>query len=250
MSVTGERINWILLINAVVGNFLAGLSARIFSISLPSLANGLGTDILGISWALISFHLASISLSIVFGRLGDIYGRRTIYLMGFIIMTTGTFLCGVSQNLIQLILFRFLQGVGAAMTQSVGRALAMEAIPKGSEGKGQGFMTMAFHSGFFVGPPIGGFIVENFSWRGIFFFLVPLGLMGIALGSIVSKGSSELRPVGRRPSVDYQGAALLIALTVMLTLLLDRKAGDFVGLTHKGFLALVFAGTLWRFFGS
>ncbi|MGH7771244.1 MAG: hypothetical protein ACREQA_03325 [Candidatus Binatia bacterium] len=68
------RTDWLLLISAILGQFLAGLSARIFMISLPSVANGLGTDILGIAWALISFQLAGISLSIVFGRLGDIYG--------------------------------------------------------------------------------------------------------------------------------------------------------------------------------
>ncbi len=167
--------------------------------------------------------------------------------MGFIVMTGGALLCGISHNVLQLIVFRFLQGVGAAMTQSVGRALAMEAIPKGSEGKAQGFMTMAFHSGFFVGPPLGGFIVEYISWRWIFFFLVPLGLVGVALSTIGSKGSSGLGTGGRRPSVDYQGAALLIALTVMLTLLLDRKAGNMVGITHRGLLTLVFAGTIWRF---
>src|SRR3989304_6696951 len=162
------RNDWLLLINAMVGNFLGGLSARIFLISLPTVAIGLGTDILGISWALISFQLAGVSLSIVFGRLGDIYGRNTIYALGLIILTAGSFLCGGSQNALQLIIFRFLQGVGAAMTQSAGRALAMDAMPAGSEGKAQGIMTMAFHSGFFVGPPLGGLIIDYIHWRGIF----------------------------------------------------------------------------------
>jgi len=77
MDSTKKNINWVLLGIATLGNFLAGLLQRIFMISLPTVANGLNTDILGISWALISFQLAAISLSVVFGRLGDIYGRRT-----------------------------------------------------------------------------------------------------------------------------------------------------------------------------
>lgn len=240
-------MDWFLLINTMLGSFLSGLSARIFMISLPSVANGLGSDILGIAWALISFQLAGVSLSIVFGRLGDIYGRNTIYGLGFIILTASSFLCGASQNALQLIVFRFLQGVGAAMTQSAGRALAMDAMPAGFEGKAQGIMTMAFHSGFFVGPPLGGLIIDYIHWRGIFFLIAFFGLVGIALSTIRSK--KELKPAftASRPSIDYLGAGLLISLTMLLTLLLDRKAAEAVGLGQKGFLAIVFAGTLWGF---
>ena len=157
---TEPGTDWLLLINAMLGNFVAGLSTRIFMISLPTLAAGLGSDILGIAWALISYQLAGVSLSVVFGRLGDIYGRQKIYALGFVTVTASSFLCGVSQNVLQLIVFRFLHGVGAAMNQSAGRALAMDAVPEGRAGKAQGFMTMAFHSGFFLGPPLGGFLID------------------------------------------------------------------------------------------
>jgi MFS family permease len=242
-----QRVHWLLLINAMLGQFLAGLSSRIFMISLPSVANGLQSDILGIAWALISYQFAGVSLALVFGRLGDIYGRQTIYSLGFIILTVSSFLCGISQNVLQLILFRFLQGVGGAMTQSAGRALAMDAMPEGSEGKTQGFMTMAFHSGFFIGPPVGGLIIEYVHWRGVFFFLVPIGLVGIALSTKRSNVRSRSPASALRPSVDYLGAGLLILLTVMLALLLDRKAAELVGLGQQGFLTLVFAGVLWGF---
>ncbi len=230
----------------MLGNFLAGLSGRIFMISLPSVAHDLGTDILGISWALISFQLASISLSIVFGRLGDIYGRGAIYGLGFILLTVSSFLCGISLNILQLTVFRFLQGVGGAMTQSTARALAMEAMPEGSAGKAQGIMTAAFHSGFLVGPPLGGLIIEYISWRGIFFFLVPIGLTGIALTFRRVRSGLAMASAERRRSVDYVGAVLLIVLMVLLTLLLDRKAAEVIGV-RRGLLALAFAGTLWGF---
>jgi EmrB/QacA subfamily drug resistance transporter len=242
-----KGINWLLLINAILGRFLSGLSARIFMISLPSMANGLGTDILGISWALISFQLASASLSIVFGRLGDIYGRRTIYGLGFIVLTVSSFLCGISQNVLQLIVFRFLQGVGGAMTESASRALALDAMPDGYEGKAQGVMTAAFHFGFFVGPPLGGFIIDYIHWRGVFFFIVPIGLAGIVLSTMVFKGSSDPAALERRLSVDYLGAVLLILLMGMLALLLDRKALEVFGVEDKSFLTIAFAGTLWGF---
>ncbi len=240
-------IDLLLLSNAMLGRFLSGLSARIFMISLPSMANGLGTDILGISWALISFQLASASLAIVFGRVGDIYGRRTVYSLGFAILVVSSFLCGVSQNVLQLIVYRFIQGVGGAMIESASRALAMDAMGEGQEGKAQGIMTAAFHCGFFVGPPLGGLIIDYIHWRGVFFFIIPIGLIGLALSYMGSKARSDPAFAQRRLSIDYPGAVLLILLVGMLTLLLDTRAAQAFGVGNKSFLTVAFAGTLWGF---
>jgi len=240
------RTDWLLLVNAMVGNFLSGLSARIFQISLPTVANGLGTDILGISWAMISYQLAGISLSILFGRLGDLYGRHVIYGLGFVVMTVSAFLCGLAGNVFQLIVFRFLQGVGGAMSQSAARVLGMEAMPEGSEGKANGLMTMAFHSGFLVGPPVGGLLIDYIGWRWTFFLLVPIGLIGIVLTVMRLRGSQARETRGRLPSVDYVGAGLFIVCMVMLPLLLDRRSAELVGLGQRGAL-MAFAGTFLGF---
>jgi MFS family permease len=154
------RTNWLLLINAALGNFLAGTSSRIFSVSLPTVANSLETTIVGISWAVIAYQISQISLSLIFGRIGDLYGRHTLFGTGLVVSSIGALLCGLSQNVGQLIAFRLFQGVGASMTQSQGRALAMEALPKESAGRAQGFMTTAFHSGVLIGPSIGGLLID------------------------------------------------------------------------------------------
>ena len=206
------RAQRLVLANAMLGNFLSGLSTRTFLIGLPTVAYGLGTDILGISWALIAFQLASVSLSIVFGRLGDIYGRQRIYGLGFLTITVSAVLCGLAHNIVQLVAFRILQGVGSAMTQSAARALAVDAMPEGSVGKAQGLMTMAFHCGFLVGPPLGGFIIDHLSWRWIFFFLVPIGVAGVALTSFrPGERAVSGRAEAHRP-VDYAGALMFVAL--------------------------------------
>src|SRR5712664_4840050 len=164
-----------------MGQFLTGVATRIFTISLPTLASVLNTDILAISWAVIAYQLAGISLSVVFGRLGDIHGRHVIYGLGFGIMTASSLLCGLASSATQLILFRFIQGLGAAMISSATRVLAMEAMPEGSEGRANGYMTMGFHSGLLLGPPLGGLVIDLVSWRWIFFLLVPMGLAGVVL---------------------------------------------------------------------
>lgn len=242
-----SRLPWLLLLNPLLGIFVTGLSARIFMISLPTLAQGLQTDILGVTWALISFQIAGICGSVVFGRLGDIYGHRTIYGLGVILITAGSFLCGVSQNILQMIVFRFLQGLGGAVIQSAGRALALEAVPRGSEGKAQGFMATAHHFGFFLGPPLGGLIIEMIDWRGIFFLVVPAGLAAIILTYRRASVHFEATTPSRRQPVDYLGTFLFVLLTAILTLLLDHKAGQVLGAANRGLLAAVLAGTLWGF---
>lgn len=242
-----ERIQWLFLANAVLGQFLTGLAARSFTISLPTLASALGTDIVGISWALISFQLASISLSLVFGRVGDLYGRSKLCAFGFVILATSSFLCGMAQNVVQLIAFRFLQGIGGAMIQSSARALAMDAVPPGWEGKAQGFMTVAFHTGFFIGPPLGGFLIESIGWRWVFFVMVPIGLTGIILSTLGAKRGLDRKLETNHSSVDYIGAAMLILLSVCLILLVDVKSAELVGIKQPGLLGVIFAGVLLSF---
>ena len=166
-----QRARRLTLINSVIGISIAGISTRVFMISVPTLATALETDILGISWALIVYQMAGIGLGVVCGRLGDIYGHHKMYGFGMAVMAVGSLLCGLSQDVIQLILFRFVQGVGGAMIQSSGRTLAFKAMPVGSEGKAQGLMAMSHQFGFFVGPPLGGLIIDWIHWRGIFFLL-------------------------------------------------------------------------------
>ena len=240
-----DRARKLTLINSVIGISIAGISTRVFMISVPTLATALGTDMLGISWALIVYQMAGIGLGVICGRLGDIYGHHKIYGFGMAVMAVGSLLCGLSQDVLQLILFRFVQGVGGAMIQSSGRTLAFKAMPTGSEGKAQGLMAMSHQFGFFVGPPIGGLIIDLIHWRGIFFLLLLPSLVGMALCFMTG------RPVavspGRDQAIDYRGALLFLGLTVLATLLMDQKIAELLGGSSQALLALMFVVMLWGF---
>ena len=233
------------LINSVIGVAIAGISTRVFMISAPTLATALETDMLGISWALIVYQMAGIALGVICGRLGDIYGHHKSYGFGMAIMAAGSLLCGLAQDVLQLILFRFVQGVGGAMIQSSGRALAFRAMPQGSEGKAQGLMAMSHQFGFFVGPPIGGLIIDWIHWRGIFFFLFVPSLVGAALCFAVGRAAGP--PETRQQAIDYRGALIFFALTIVATLLLDQKVAEFLGGGSQTLLALAFAAGIWGF---
>jgi EmrB/QacA subfamily drug resistance transporter len=229
----------LLLVNAIMGQFISGLATRIFMVSLPTVAAALHADILVVSWALIAYQLAGICLSVVFGRLGDIHGRYAIYGAGFAVMTLSSLLCGVAPTVGWLIVFRLVQGVGSAMIASAARVLAMEALPEGAEGRANGFMTMSFHGGVLLGPPLGGLVIDLLSWRWIFFLLVPIGVAGTALTVARARGRRAV-PLAPVP-VDYLGAALLVVLTVVLTLLVDRPSAEAIGVGHTSVMSVAFA---------
>ena len=242
---TNERVRRLTLVNSIIGISIAGISTRVFIIAVPTLATALGTDILGISWALIVYQMAGIGLGVICGRLGDIYGHHRLYGFGMAVMAVGSLLCGLSQDVFQLILFRFLQGVGGAIIQASGRALGFRAMPEGSEGKAQGLMAMSHQFGFFVGPPIGGLIIDLVHWRGIFFLLFLPSLVGMALCYVT--GRSVAPSAARHQSIDYRGALLFLGLTILATMLMDQKLGEILGGGNRALLAVILVATVWGF---
>lgn len=248
-----SRANALLLGTALLVTFTTGTASRIFAISLPSIATGLHTDMIGISWAFISYQLATAALSLVFGRVGDVYGRLSVYIWGIVLFTASSFLCGLSGDIAQLIVYRALQGIGAAMIQAQGRALAMDASSEETRGRAQGLMTTAHHGGFLLGPGLGGFIIQYVHWRAAFFFLVPLGAAATVLGFTYQRRRDNPdagAPRGERPAIDYLGAVLLVGATLALMGILDRQFMEWLTPAWRvaavaGFAAFG-AGFLWR----
>ena len=238
------RINYLLFSTALLGTFFSGTATRIVSISMPTVAESLKTDLLGVSWALLSYQLSNIGLSIIFGRVSDVWGREKVFSLGFGVFTVSSLLCGFSQSLTQLILARFLQGVGGAMLQSSSRALAAESVPEDLAGRAQGFMTTAHHVGFILGPSIGGIMIDYLSWRWSFFFLVPIGLCGTLLAIAGMRRGAHVTRERKQLTIDYLGAACLVATTTSLVLIFDRRTQQIIGANLKWGLAVLCVGSL------
>jgi MFS family permease len=109
-----SRVNYLLLATALLGTFFSGTATRIVSISMPTVAQSLGTDLLGVSWALLSYQLSNIGLSVIFGRISDLWGREKMFALGFLVFAVSSLLCGFSQTVLQLILARFVSARASA----------------------------------------------------------------------------------------------------------------------------------------
>ena len=183
---------------------LASLDQTIVSTALPTIVGDLG-GIEHLSWVVTSYLLASTVVGPLYGKLGDLYGRKIVLQAAIVIFLVGSALCGLSQNMFQLIVFRALQGLGGGGLIVVTIAAIADVVSPRERGRYQGYFGGVFGVSTVVGPLLGGFFVDNLSWRWIFYVNLPIGL--VALVVIASAFHAPVQRV--RHAVDYLGAALL-----------------------------------------
>ena len=205
-----------ILLVACFGAFLAYLDATIVNVAFPSIRESFpGTSIARLSWVLNAYNIVFAAFLIVFGRLADLLGRRRGFVIGVLVFTVGSALCGLAPSVGLLIAARVLQALGAAMLVPASLALVVEAFPEERRAHAIGLWgaTAAVAAG--LGPPVGGALIEVGSWRWVFLINIPFGAiaMWVARGQLV-----ESRAPGRRTMPDLRGAALLAGFLALLTL--------------------------------
>ncbi len=226
---------WVAAIVVCVGTFLGVVDNSITNIALPTLSNEFGRPADDVVWVALSFIVVSTGLSLTMGRLGDIYGRKMLYVAGFVVLTIATGLSALSGSLEELIGTRILQAIGSAMTMANGAAIITAAFPPSKRGTGLGLIVSTVGAGAMAGPALGGVMIDLIDWRAIFWTRVPLGVVGIFLSwRLLVDGSPDQRPRG----LDIPGALLLFGMLGCLTFGINR--GGSVGWTSS-FMLTTFA---------
>jgi EmrB/QacA subfamily drug resistance transporter len=195
---------------------LASLDQNIVSTALPRIVSDLG-GLAHLSWVVTAFMVTSTASTPLYGKLSDMYGRKSLFFVAIAFFLVGSVLCGAAQTMVQLILFRAVQGLGAGGLMTLAQTTVGDLIEPRERGRYQGLFGAVFAACSVVGPLLGGVITDALSWRWIFYVNLPVGAAAIALIAIGLRHPS--RVVQHR--IDYAGAVWLTTGTVALLLLLS-----------------------------
>lgn len=235
---------WSVLGIVAVGIFMATLDSSIVNISLPSISAYFQVSLNGlIEWVIIAYLVTIASVLLTFGRLADMFGRKLLWMLGLLIFTAGSAMCGAAPTLLLLVIFRAFQGIGGALLMSNSTAMLTRAFPENERGRVLGLNAVVVALGVSAGPTIGGLITSSLSWRWIFYVNVPIGILGLTATWFVLKEPVRLH--AGRQKFDPVGAIVLSVgiIAVMLGLSFGQEAGwsspQIIGLFIVGIALLI-----------
>jgi len=230
----------VILAGVLLSLFLAALDQTIVSTALPAIVRDFnGIDL--VSWVSTGYLLASTAMVPIYGKLSDLYGRKIILLWGIVVFLIGSMLCGIAANMMQLIFYRVLQGIGAAALTSTAFAIPADLFAPSERPRYMGLLGSVFGLSSVIGPFVGGFLTDRLSWHWVFYVNLPLGL--IALGFVWTK-MPQLAS-GLKARIDWLGTILLILAVVpfMLGLTLDKTIHPWGSPLILGLFATAFVAT-------
>ena len=221
---------WYVLVAIAMAIFLGTIDGSIVNVALPTLVEEFDTTFNVAQWVVLAYLLTQATLTLGFGRLGDMIGKKPIFTTGFLVFTIGSVLAGISPTIGFLIGARVVQALGAAMIFALGFAITTEAFPPSERGKALGINGTTVSLGIMAGPIIGGMILEATDWRWIFFVNLPIGIIGTITAI---KFVPNTKPKGKQ-RFDFAGAgAFFVAL---LSLLLALTMGQNLGFSDPTIL--------------
>ena len=210
---------WLIVGVTCIGAFMGQLDASIVQLALPTLGRVFDTSLESVSWVALGYLIAFASFLPIFGQLCEIFGRKLLYLIGFLLFTTASGLCGLAPDLVSLTAFRILQGVGGAMLGANSMSLLIKATDQSRRARALGVFAAAQAIGVSAGPAVGGLLIGTLGWPSVFWLNVPFGVAAVFLGWMVLP-VTELQDPNR--AFDWRGALLLAPALTLVVLVLNQ----------------------------
>jgi len=209
-----QRRIWVIFSGLMLALLIASLDQMVVSTALPTIVGDLG-GLSQLSWVVTGYLLTSTVSTPLWGKLGDLYGRKRLFQASIVLFLLGSALCGLSQNLAELILFRALQGLGGGGIFVLSQAIIADVVPPRQLGRYQGVFGAVFGVSSVAGPLLGGFFVETLSWRWIFYINLPLGAAALLVLALALPATGQ----PGQHTIDYLGTVLLTVAASSLNLL-------------------------------
>ena len=208
---------WFVLANIMIGTFMAVLDATIVNVGLTKMMSAFGTSVDKIEWVLTAYLLVFAVVLPSSGWIADHWGHKRSYLLGLFLFTSGSLFCSLSSNENMLIMFRIIQGAGAGFIMPVGMSIITHEFPPEKRGMALGFWGIASSSSVSLGPLLGGYLIDTFSWHAIFDVNVPIGIFAMLATFVILR---EYKTESAR-SFDFLGFVSMTAFLVFLLLALS-----------------------------
>jgi DHA2 family multidrug resistance protein len=226
LDANSPTYRWMVLVNVMIGTFMAVMDGTIVNVALPKLMATFGVSSDKISWVVTAYMIVSSIMLPSSGWLADTFGTKRLYFLSLLLFTTGSFLCGLAWSENMLILFRILQGLGAGCMMPIGMAIVMREFPSEQRGKVLGFWGISGAASVSFGPMLGGYLIDTLSWQSIFFVNVPTGIACMIFTMVVQR---EYR-LEKASSFDAVGfISMAVFLGVLLLALTNANAAWNIG---------------------
>ena len=204
----------------MIGNIMAVLDSSIVNVSLPDMAGNMGATIEEITWVVTGYILANVLVMPIIGMLSARFGRKRLYMTAIVVFTIASMLCGLATSLVTMVGFRILQGLAGGVLVTVPQAILRESFPPNEQGLAMGVYGMGVVLAPAIGPTLGGWITDQYSWPWIFFINVPVGIVNLLMVQRVIEDPPYL--MRTKAAIDFTGLGLMIVGLGTFQLMLEE----------------------------
>jgi DHA2 family multidrug resistance protein len=218
MSETGAR-KWIITLTVILASLIELIDTSIVNVALPQMMGNLGATLDEVAWVVTAYVVANVIVIPMTGWLSAVFGRRNYFAGSIVLFTIASFFCGHATGIWELVVFRFIQGVGGGALLSTSQSIIVETFPPEELGLANGLFGLGVVVGPTIGPTLGGWITDNYNWPWIFYVNIPIGIVACFLALTFIHDPKEKHHGGR---IDWAGIALLVAGIGSLQVVLER----------------------------
>jgi len=233
MSAPRPPVNkWLVTLSVTFGTLMGTIDASIVNVALPHIRGSVGATLAEITWITTGFVVATVIVMPLTGFLSRMFGQKRVYLTSLVVFLIGSVLCGTAHSLTALALFRVLQGMGAGALQPTEQAILRQTFPPHEQGMAMAVFGMAVVLGPAIGPTLGGYIVDHYSWEWIFFINLPVGALGFLMVTTFVHEDEEIlranhaRAAREKKNVDWIGIAMMAVGLALVQYVLEEGTRD------------------------